>query len=133
MGIAYEELIKPYEDPTPPGKEKRTPTGQREWLLKRGIPEPIVTEAMEAVYTEIASGRVFHAKEDHPSGYWLDRHLLNTARKILEGKQMAALVAQNYAQIDGYVARAWKDRAVDIAIGAAIASGLAVAIWQLIL
>jgi hypothetical protein len=133
MGIAYDELIKPYEDPTPPGTDKRTPSGQREWLLKRGIPEAVAVEAMEAVYTEIAAGRVFSGIDNHPAGYTLDRCLLTTARSILRGKQMAVLSAQNYAQIDGYVSRAWKDRLIDIGIGMAISAAGGLLLWRLIL
>jgi len=131
MGLKYSDLIKPYEDPTPPGVDKRTPEGQREWLLKRGIPEQIVNEAMESVYTDISSGRVFRGSDDHPSGYFLDRCLLETSRKILRGKEMAKLSAQNYEQVDGYVARSWKDRAIDIGIGAAGALSTAVAAYFL--
>ena len=133
MGLTYDDLIKPYEEPTPPGTEKRTVAGQREWLLKRGMPEGVVSEAMESVYTEIAAGREFSAADGHPAGYFLDRCLLETGRKILRGKQMASLAAQNYAQIDGYVSRSWRDRALDIAIGFAIASIGGLILWRLIL
>ena len=134
MGLKYSDLIKPYEDPTPPGVDKRTPEGQREWLLKRGIPEHIANEAMESVYMEIASGRIFSGSDDHPSGYFLDRCLLETSRKILRGKEMAKLSAQNYEQVDGYISSTWRDRVRDAAFGAIGASVVwGVVVWLLIL
>ena len=130
MGVDYAKLIEPYSEATPPANTaaKRTPEGQKAWLLKRGIPEGIADDAMTAVYTELAAGRVFEAKDGNPAGYWLDRHLLETAREILRGREMARLSIDNYAQVSGYVSRSWRDRAVDIGIGAIGASALLAAV-----
>ena len=133
MGIAYDELIKPYEDPTPPGADKRTASGQRAWLLKRGFPEAVANEALESVYTEIAAGRKFSASNELPAGYYLDRHLLDTAREILRGKEMAKQSAQNYDRVSGYISGTWKDRVRDVALGAIGASvAWGVYVWLLI-
>ena len=133
MGVDYATLIVPYSEATPPANTaaKRTPEGQKAWLLKRGIPESVVDDAMTAVYTELAAGRVFEAKDGNPAGYWLDRYLLETARETLRGREMARLSIDDYAQVAGDISRSWKDRAIDIGIGAAGALSVAVAAYFL--
>jgi len=131
--LNYDELIKPYEDPTPPGTTKRTPGGQRIWLRRHGIPDQIIEEAMVAVYTELAAGRVFEGTEHHPAGYYLDRYLLQTAHEIMNGKLSSSLSLQNYEQVSAF-SRVQFVKAVRKAylIGGAGGLLLGVLLWQLI-
>jgi len=137
MGVDYAKLIEPYSEATPPANTatKRTPEGQKVWLLKRGIPEGIADDAMTAVYTELAAGRVFEAKDGNPAGYWLDRHLLETARELqrksgtrpwLPSDDLATVA--EFSRLSIKVAF-WKGAA----IGAAVTFSAAVGIWLLIL
>ena len=138
MGIDYKELLKPYEGATPPANtaSKRTPEGQKAWLLKRGIAEGIADDAMKTVYSELASGRVFTDNETLPAGYWLDRHLLETARE-LQGKSGPQRLGASQADLESVAAFSrmslkiafWKGAAV----GSAITSATAVVLWLLIL
>ena len=88
MGVDYATLIVPYSEATPPANTaaKRTPEGQKAWLLKRGIPESVVDDAMTAVYTELAAGRVFEAKDGNPAGYWLGIFWRQRGRRFAAGK-----------------------------------------------
>ncbi len=130
MGVIdHAKLLEPYSEATPPANTaaKRTPEGQRAWLLKRGIPEGIANDAMTAVYTELAGGRVFRGTDDFPAGYWLDRYLLETARELLRksGPPKLGMSYEDMVSIAAFSREAlkaayWKGMATGAGIAAAI-------------
>lgn len=126
MGIDHAKLLEPYSEATPPANTagKRTPEGQRAWLLKRGIPEGIADDAMKAVYTELAGGRVFDAKDGYPAGYWLDRYLLETAREL---QRKSGLPKLGMSQGDLESVAAFSRSALKAAFWNGVAIGMAVA------
>lgn len=129
--LGYEKLIEPYSEPSEGATRanKRTAAGQRLWLSQRGFPDPIVAEAMRLVYSELAAGREFTKREedDRPAGYWLDRHILDTCRRLMLESHAGGLdAARDDVKVIASFARSaltaafWKG----IALGAGVASTL---------
>jgi hypothetical protein len=73
----FAELYKPYVTKEAPG-----PEDQITWLMKNGLPQHIVDQAMLKVYEEIRQGKVFEADEIHTATWNFWMYLRDVGREL---------------------------------------------------
>lgn len=66
----------------------RNVEGQLLWLTtKKGIPQAIAEQVIQATYVDVAAGNSFIEKGGLNAGHWLDRYILNGCEKVLKDAQ----------------------------------------------
>jgi len=98
----FQKLYEPYKTKDAPDVAE-----QLKWLLKQGIPQHIIDQAMIKVYDEIERGKGFDSTEKHSATWVLWMYLLKTAKEI--HSQELDVYVKNLETFHGKLRSKWNE------------------------